>query len=148
MFCIFLHIQDNFIYAVSEVGHVFETEVYALCGMLWTGNLGQTVEKIYVSQEAEAEGTGYQQLTYCTNETRTRSSCFSDSYGHGSGGSFSRTKRKFSFDFWICFSKEATSIVTGFSAEPNDISFFTYYHQVFIYYHQSSTGNLCEQPKR
>lgn len=62
-FCICLHIQDNFIDPVNEVGHIFETEVCALCGMLWAGNLGQTVEKIHASQEAEAEGTGCQQLT-------------------------------------------------------------------------------------
>lgn len=38
--------------------------------------------------------------------------------------------------------KKATSIATGFSAEPNDIKFLT------IYYHQSSTGNLREESKR
>lgn len=39
-----------------------------LCGLLWTGNLGQTVKKTHISQEAEAEGTGFQQLT--TGQTR------------------------------------------------------------------------------
>lgn len=82
---------------------------------------------------------------YWGNETGTRSSCFSASYACGSGEVsylFARTKRKFSFDFWVCFSKKARTTVIGFSAEPNGIKLLT------IHYHQSLTDNLWEQPKR
>lgn len=63
-----MHIRPDFIYAVDEAGWIFETELYALCGMLCAGNLGQTAEKISAPQEAEAEGTGCQQLA--TGQTR------------------------------------------------------------------------------
>lgn len=73
---------------------------------------------------------------YWANEFRTKSSCFSDSYGHGLGGvSYLLPEQKENSVLISEYvsAKTAKSIVTGFSAEPNGIKFLT------IYYHQSST---------
>lgn len=143
--CICLHIQDNFIYAVSEVGCIVETEVYALCGMLWPGNLGQTVEKILVSQEADAEGTGFQELT--TGQTRLEQGlpAFLNPMAIAQVGFpvyLQEQKENSVLVYGYVSAKKVISIVTEFHAESNGIKFLT------INYHQSTTGNLCEQPKR
>lgn len=99
-----------------------------LCGMLWTGNLGQTVEKAHVSQEAEAEGTSFQQLTTGQMRLEQGLPAFLNPMAMAQVGFpiyLQEQKENSVLISGYVSAKKVKSIVTGFHAEPNGIKFIT-----------------------